>query len=54
MTKTQIYIVDDHPIVVDGILSFLAGNEEFELIGSASSAGELFEFLYNFTIQVAE
>jgi len=45
MNKTQIYIVDDHQIIVDGISSYLLGNEEFELKGSASSARELFEFL---------
>ena len=47
MNKTQIYIVDDHQIVVDGISSYLIGNDEFELIGSASSADGLFEFLKN-------
>ena len=42
MTKTQIFIVDDHKIVIDGIASFLLGNNNFELIGSAISAQELF------------
>jgi len=45
MSKTQIYIVDDHQIVIDGISSYLLGNEEFELSGSASSATQLFELL---------
>ena len=47
MNKTQIYIVDDYQIVIDGISSYLLGNEEFELKGSASSASELFELLQN-------
>jgi len=45
MSKTKIYIVDDHQIVIDGISSYLLGNEDFELIGNASSATELFELL---------
>jgi len=45
MEKTKIYIVDDHQIVVDGISSYLIGNDEFELCGSAASANELFELL---------
>ena len=45
MSKTKIYIVDDHQIVIDGISSFLLGNEEFEISGSASSANELFMLL---------
>jgi len=45
MNKIKIFIVDDHPIVIDGISSYLLGNEEFELSGSASSANELFDLL---------
>ena len=47
MNKTKIYIVDDHQIVIDGISSYLLGNEEFELIGSALSANTFFEQLPN-------
>ena len=45
MSKKNIYIVDDHQIVVDGIFSYLLDNEEFELSGSASSAADLFKLL---------
>ncbi len=45
MPKTTLYIVDDHKIVVEGISSFLIGNDEFELIGSALSANQLFVYL---------
>ena len=44
-SKTTIYIVDDHEIVAQGIELYLAGNEEFEFIGSANSANELLQFL---------
>jgi len=47
MKKTTLFIVDDHRIVIEGIQSFLIGNEEFELIGSASSANQLFDFIKN-------
>jgi len=45
MNKIQIYIVDDHQIVIDGISSYLLGNDEFEILGSASSANGLFMLL---------
>lgn len=45
MPKTTLYIVDDHKIVVEGISSFLIGNDEFELVGSALSANQLFVYL---------
>jgi len=45
MVKTSLYIVDVHNVVIQGLSSFLIGNEEFEIIGNASSANELFDFL---------
>lgn len=45
MNKTYLYIVDDHDIVAQGISLYLAGNEEYELLGSSFSANGLFEFL---------
>jgi len=45
MKKTTLFIVDDHNIVIEGIGSFLIGNNDFELIGSAASANQLFDFL---------
>ena len=47
MKKTTIYIVDDHEIVAQGLELYLAGNEEFEIVGSANSANELLQFLMN-------
>ncbi len=45
MKKTKIFLVDDHQIVIDGLSSYLIGNTEFEIVGSANSANELFENL---------
>jgi len=45
MDKTSLYIVDDHRLVIEGISSFLIGNEEFEIIGNASSSNELLDSL---------
>ncbi len=47
MNKTKIYIVDDHDIVAQGIKLYLAGNDNFEFIGSSLTANGLFEFLKN-------
>jgi two-component system response regulator NreC len=41
-TFTTLYIVDDHKIVIDGIQSFLIGNNHYKLIGSAISSRKLF------------
>lgn len=43
MNKTSIFIVDDHQITIEGIASYLIGQDEFELQGSATSATELFD-----------
>lgn len=45
MNRTKIYIVDDHEVVSQGIKLYLAGNENFELIGYSQSANGLFDFL---------
>jgi len=49
MKTTKLYIVDDHRIVIDGISSYFIGNKQFELIGSATSAQELFDDLKQFS-----
>jgi len=49
MKTTKLYIVDDHKIIIDGISSFLIGNTEFELIGSALSGQNLFTDLKHLT-----
>ena len=49
MKTTSLYIVDDHKIVIDGISSFLIGHTDYQLIGSALSAQDLFKDLKEFT-----
>lgn len=43
MPETRIVIVDDHPIVRDGIKALLEGHENFILAGEASDGSELLE-----------
>lgn len=38
--QTRIVIVDDHPLVREGLKQLLAGQSEFQLVGEASSAGD--------------
>ncbi|RLD44837.1 MAG: hypothetical protein DRI86_06520 [Bacteroidetes bacterium] len=52
MSKTKVYIVDDHQIVIDGLETYFFGNEEFELVGFANSSKKLFEDLGELKIDV--
>jgi DNA-binding NarL/FixJ family response regulator len=45
--KIKLFITDDHKIVIDGISSFLLGNEKYGLLGFAQNANQLFESLQN-------
>jgi DNA-binding NarL/FixJ family response regulator len=45
MSKTRIVLVDDHPIVRDGIKALLVGHEEYFLAGEAADGRELLEKL---------
>lgn len=35
--KKQVYIVDDHPLVVDALQNLIAKSEDLECIGSADN-----------------
>lgn len=48
----RVAIVDDHPIVRDGISSLLGGQEGVEVVGSAGSLGEARELLAREAIDV--
>ena len=48
MAETRIVIVDDHPIVRDGIRALLEGNENLVLAGEAADGQELIEKLDTF------
>ena len=37
MTKTSIFIADDHPIVMDGVKSILSGNNNYNIVGEAET-----------------
>ena len=45
MHRSKIFIADDHSVVIDGISSALSSLPTFEVIGSAKSAGGLYEKL---------
>ncbi len=40
MTSIRILIVDDHPVVRDGLRGMLAGEPDLEVVGEASDGGE--------------
>ncbi|MBI2957816.1 MAG: response regulator transcription factor, partial [Chloroflexi bacterium] len=40
---TRILVADDHPVVREGLVSMLSGDEAFEVVGQASSGDEAVE-----------
>lgn len=40
LKKTRILLVDDHPIVLDGLRSHLSGYSDFDVVGSAANGKE--------------
>lgn len=48
----NIAIVDDHQIVIDGILSLLENNPQFSVVASTTSPKKLLELLHNVTADV--
>lgn len=49
----RIFIVDDHPLVVEGLKSVLSDCEGISVAGTASNAFEAMEFLRNHDVDVA-
>jgi DNA-binding NarL/FixJ family response regulator len=45
MDKTRIFLVDDHPIVRDGIKALLVGHENYSIVGEAADGRELLDKL---------
>lgn len=51
--KTKILIVDDHLIVIEGLKSLLAGNNEFVCVGSVTNAYDAVDFLKKNEVDIA-
>lgn len=49
----KILIVDDHPLVIEGLKSLLANEESIQVAGTASNAFEAISFLKNNEINIA-
>ncbi|MCZ4223343.1 response regulator [Pedobacter rhodius] len=43
--KTKLAIVDDHPIVIEGLLKLLSRKNEFEIAGTFTNGNDFVEFL---------
>jgi DNA-binding NarL/FixJ family response regulator len=52
-TKAKIFIVDDHPLVLEGLKSLLADSEEVTLVGTAMNAFDAIAFLKNHKVDIA-
>lgn len=51
--KQSILVIDDHPIIHDGLKTLLEKEVDFEITGSALSAGEAFEILEKHSFDIA-
>jgi DNA-binding NarL/FixJ family response regulator len=47
MDKVKVYLVDDHAILMDGVKSLLSSTEEYEVVGTASTAEDALKYLQN-------
>lgn len=45
MNATRIFIVDDHPLVIDGLLNMLSSEQNVTVVGSAMSGEDALELL---------
>lgn len=51
--KTHIFIVDDHPLVIEGFKTLLSQNPDVVISGSAENAFGAIDFLKNNTVDIA-
>lgn len=51
--RARILIVDDHPMVLEGLKSLLAGSEEVDVVGTASNAIDAIAFLKSNEVDIA-
>lgn len=50
--KTTLALVDDHPIVIEGLCNLLRKKEELEIVGSFTNGQDFIEFLKHNPVQV--
>ncbi|MEL6975286.1 MAG: response regulator transcription factor [Bacteroidota bacterium] len=50
--KIRVVIVDDHPLVIEGLKSLLNGNREIKVVHSCERGGEVLEYLKNDTVDL--
>ena len=53
MNNIRVLIIDDHSVVIDGVRSILAGENDMELVASASTADEALKVLNDGSIDLA-
>lgn len=51
--KQKIFIVDDHPMVIEGFKALLAQNEDFIVVGTAENAFQAIDFLKKNEVDIA-
>lgn len=50
--KTNLFIVDDHQLVVDGLLSLLNNEEQYAIVGCSNRPKEVIDMLENLNVDV--
>lgn len=53
MSKIKILIVDDHPLVQEGLVSLLNSESKFEIVGTATTAFEAVDCIKKNEVQIA-
>jgi DNA-binding NarL/FixJ family response regulator len=51
--KQKIFIVDDHPMVIEGFKALLAQNDDFIVVGTAENAFQAIDFLKKNEVNIA-
>lgn len=51
--KHRIFIVDDHPMVIEGFKALLSQNDEITIVGSAENAFEAIDFIKKNDVDIA-
>lgn len=51
--KIKVFIVDDHPLIIEGLLSVLGRKAEMEIIGHAATGKECLRFFRDHTADIA-